>query len=355
MSGANSGTPAQTGSLETAAADIGRILARESGTPEPQPRRDAPRSAPAPRVAEQEPPAELEPDETLPEGEEEAGEAEAEPDEDAGDEEAPDDEEDAEEPQAERERTVTVKLPDGTTQRVTESELRNSYLRVRDYTQKTMALAQDRKGFEAEREQVKLERAQYAQLLPALVEQYQQLVNPAVDWDRLFQENPAEYVRQQAIRRDLADRTEAAKQEGYRLFKLAEAEQQKNHADLLRREREMMGELVPAWKDEGNWAKARTFARDYARELGYTDEQIGTVTDHRAVMVLWQAGQYAAMLKRGRAVPLPPASTRTVTPAAPEPGPNPVRRRISEHTRNKQRLAQTGSVRDAAAVIRGLL
>ena len=106
---------------------------------------------------------------------------------------------------------VTVTLPDGKTDRVPESELAKSYLRVRDYTQKTMALAEERKAAQAEHEQVRTERAQYAQLLPALVEQYQQLVSPLIDWDRLFQENPAEYVRQQAIHRDLTERTEAAK------------------------------------------------------------------------------------------------------------------------------------------------
>ena len=355
MSGANSGNPAQAGSLETAAADIGKILARESGTPGPAPRREPPRSDPDPRGTEREPPAELEPEETLPEGEEEAEEADALPEEDAGDDEAPDDEEGDEEQEAARERMVTVKLPDGTTGRVPESELANSYLRVRDYTQKTMQLAEERKTVHAEYEQVKTERAQYAQLLPALVEQYQQLASPPIDWDRLYAENPAEYVRQQAIRRDLAERTEAAKQEGLRLFQLAQQEEQKNRAELLKRERQLIAEAVPAWRDDAAWNKARAAARDYARELGYTDEQIGSVTDHRAVMVLWQAGQYAAMLKRGRAVPLPPASTRAATPAAPEPGTNTVRRRTSELTRNKQRLAKTGSVRDAAAVIRGLL
>lgn len=355
MSGA-SGTPApEAGSLDQAAANIGRILARESGTPSPAPRREPPRSDPAPRGQEQAPPAEEEPEETLPEGEEEVDETEAPPEEDAGDDEAPDDEEGDDEQPQRRERMVTVTLPDGTTDRVPESELAKSYLRVRDYTQKTMHVAEERKALESERQAVQTERAQYAQLLPALVEQYQQLASPPIDWDRLYAENPAEYVRQQAIRRDLQERTEAAKAEGLRLFHLAQAEERQKHAELLTRERQLLGELVPAWKDEAAWNKARAFAREYAKELGYTDEQIGSVTDHRAVFVLWQAGQHAAMLKRGRAIPLPPASTRVATPAAPEPGTNTVRRRTSEHTRNKQRLAKTHSVRDAAAVIRGLL
>lgn len=353
MSGA-SGTPADAGSLDTAAAEIGRLLARESGTPSPAPRREPPRSDPAPRGQEQAPPAEEEPEETLPEGEE-VDDTDAEPEDDAGDDEAPDDGEEGDEPDQPRERMVTVTLPDGTTGRVPESELAKSFLRVRDYTQKTMALSEERRAFEGERQAVQTERAQYAQLLPALVEQYQQLASPQIDWDRLYQENPAEYVRQQAIHRDLEQRTEAAKQEGFRLFQLAQQEERQKHAELLTRERQLLGELVPAWKDEAQWNKARAFAREYAKELGYTDEQIGTVTDHRAVFILWQAGQHAAMLKRGRAIPLPPASTRVATPAAPDPGTNTIRRRTSEHTKAKQRLAKTHSVRDAAAVIRGLL
>src|SRR6187551_2733277 len=188
MSGANSGNPTQVGSLETAAADIGKILARE-GNQGPAPRREPPRPDPAPRGTEREPPAEPEPDETLPEAEDETEEVDTEAEDDAGDDEAPDDEEGDEEQQP-RERMVTVKLPDGTTGKVPESELANSFLRVRDYTQKTMALSEERKSFEVERQQVQTERAQYAQLLPALVEQYQQLASPPIDWDRLYQENP---------------------------------------------------------------------------------------------------------------------------------------------------------------------
>jgi hypothetical protein len=137
-----------------------------------------------------------------------------------------------------------------------------------------------------------------------------------------------------------------------RLQQISEHEARQERAQLLRRERDLVGELVPAWRDEAAWTKAKTQAREYAVDLGYSDADIRTVTDHRAVMILWQAAQYAAMAKRGRALPAPQPVSQATPPA---PGPHPLRRRVTEHTRAKQRLAQSHSIHDAAAVIRGLL
>jgi len=346
------GTPAPTdagSSMDTAETAIGRILAREGQPGRPTDRGQAPRQAPAPRgqeaaPQEAEPEAEAEPDEALPE------EGEPEPD-DAGEEEADAEGEDSEDGSP-KPRFFTVKLPDGKTEQVPEEELVRGYQRTRDYTQKTMVLAEARKALEQHYEAVRTERQQYAQLLPALVEQYKQLAAPEIDWERLYHDNPAEYVRQQAIRRDLQDRQNAAAEEQQRLYAISQREAQEERHRLLQTERQAVGELVPAWRDEAAWNKARLAARNYAADLGYSDADIATVTDHRAVMILWQAAQYAAMAKQGRPVPQP-QQTRQAT--APDPGPHPLRRRVSEQTRAKQRLAQTHSVRDAAAVIRGLL
>ena len=189
------GTPAPTdagSSMDTAETAIGRILAREGQPGRPTDRGQAPRQAPAPRgqeaaPQEAEPEAEAEPDEALPE------EGEPEPD-DAGEEEADAEGEDSEDGSP-KPRFFTVKLPDSKTEQVPEEALVRGYQRTRDYTQKTMVLAEARKALEQHYEAVRTERQQYAQLLPALVEQYKQLAAPEIDWERLYHDNPAEYVR----------------------------------------------------------------------------------------------------------------------------------------------------------------
>jgi hypothetical protein len=282
--------------------------------------------------------------------EEEAPEADDEELEDEGEAEEPEDEE-AEDEDAPKERFFTVKI-DGKTEQVPESELVKGYQRQRDYTQKTMALSESYRQFAAHEQAVRTERAQYAELIPALMQQIQQLQTPNIDWDRLYNENPHAYVREFAKQQEIQARQQAAAVEMQRLQQISEVETRQERARLLRQERELVGELVPAWKDEAAWTKAKTLARDYAVDLGYTDADIRTVTDHRAVMILWRAAQHAMMEKRGRALPQP-APTRAAV--APDPGPHPLRRRVTEHTRAKQRLSQSHSLQDAAAVIRGLL
>jgi hypothetical protein len=354
MSGAtSSGTPVDTGStLDNAAADIGKILARESGQARAPDRQQAPRREPTPRVREDAAPqAEAEPDEALPDEGDEGQEPEELEEDDAGEEEAPEEGEETEDGSP-REQLFTVKLPDGKEARVPASELVRGYQREQDYTRKMMAFHEQRRVAEQDFQAIKTERAQYAELIPILQQQLHQAAFPQIDWERLRQENPVEYAIRRQDQRELLDQIQAGEAEKQRVQYVTALQDRAARTELLQRERAAAGELVPVWKSDEAWDKARAQARAYATELGYSADDIRTVTDHRAVFILWQAAQHAAMMKKGRALPQP-APVRQL--AAPAPGPHPLRRRVTEHTRNKQRLAQTHSVRDAAAVIDGLL
>jgi hypothetical protein len=349
------GNPAATDAgsgMASAETAISRILARDSGQPGRASRQDAPRQAPAPRGQDRgaPPEAEANPVEALHSDEEEAPEADDEELPEEGEAEEPEEEE-AEGEEAEAEPVFTIKI-NGKTEQVPQSELLRGYQRHRDYTQKTMAFAEYQRAFAEHEQAVRVERAQYAELIPALMQRIQTLTEPNIDWDRLYNENPHAYVREFAKQQERQAQQQAAAVEMQRVQQISEQEARQERAHLLRRERELVGELVPAWRDEAAWTKAKTQAREYAVDLGYTDADIRTVTDHRAVMILWQAAQYAAMAKRGRALPSPAPVPQA---APPSPGPHPLRRRVTEHTRAKQRLAQSHSIHDAAAVIRGLL
>jgi hypothetical protein len=359
-----SGTQQQTGSpaptragstLEEAAASIGAILDRDSGSPDVPGRQPVPRREPPSRTETAAPPddAETGPRETLAETDDGEIDDVILPDdaEEEGPDEATDEAEDTEETEP-KARMLTVKL-DGRNVQLPEQEVIDGYLRTSDYSRKTMAHAEERKALAVEAYALRTERAQYAELLPRLQEQYRAFTEIVPEPDpNLLQTDPVEYMRQRAYRDDLDRKQQAAAQEMHRLQQLSEVEQKRERMALLIRERELIKERVPAWADDNRWKQVATTARNYAAELGYTEEQIREVTDHRAVMVLWQAARYAQLAKQGKAVPNPPR--REASPS-PEPGPHPTRRRLSAHTINKQRLAKSHSVADAAAVIRGLL
>jgi hypothetical protein len=360
MSGAQQANPTQAGSVETAAASIEALLDRETGTPDAPRRPTAPRREPPARSEEPTAPreAETESSETLSESDDNEDDLFALPDDEPDSEEATadDEAEDSDEPE---QRAFTVRI-DGKEVRVTETELKNGYLRQQDYSRKTMTLSENDKqlrqyadAVRAAEAELRKERAQYAELLPVLNEQIQQLRGQIGEPDpALLNTDFQEYMRQRVIYDDLQKREQAAQTEGYRLWQLGEQERQRNHAALLAKERELIKEKVPAWASDERWKQAAGTARKYAEEMGYSDEEIRQVTDHRAVMILYAASRYAQIMKEGRATPNPP---RVQQAAPPDPGPHPTRRRLSVHTQNKQRLAKSHSVADAAAVIRGLL
>ena len=110
-------------------------------------------------------------------------------------------EEDENSEEEEQPQVFTVKV-DGKEVEVTLEELQKGYSRTQDYTRKTQQIAEVRKHAEAELQAVRAEREQYAHLLGALEAQVQQAAQPQIDWDRLYSEDPIEWVRQRELMRD---------------------------------------------------------------------------------------------------------------------------------------------------------
>jgi hypothetical protein len=72
---------------------------------------------------------------------------------------------------------------------ITVEELKAANLRQRDYTRKTQELAEQRKALEAQYSEIERERAQYAQMLPALQQRLEQKEQEP-DWDTLYDTDP---------------------------------------------------------------------------------------------------------------------------------------------------------------------
>jgi hypothetical protein len=108
--------------------------------------------------------------------------------------------------------TFTVKI-DGKEEAVPLDELLKGYQRTADYTRKTQALAEQRKAAEAELNAVREERATYSQLLTALQQQLQQQQESPVDMERLYREDPIEWVRQTELARQRSEKLAASQAE----------------------------------------------------------------------------------------------------------------------------------------------
>lgn len=289
------------------------------------------------------------------ESEEETETAASEED-DSGVEDAPEGEsseeqsEEEEEPEEEeQQQTFTVKV-DGKEVTVTLDELQKGYSRTQDYTRKTQQIAEVRKQVEAETQAVRAEREQYAQLLGALQAQLQSS-EPQVDLDRLYHEDPIEWVRQKEVMRERQEKLGAIQAEQQRLSQLAQYEQQRAMEAQLASQQEALLAALPEWKDPKKAKAEKALVIESAKAAGFTDEDLKSVYDHRLVLLLRKAAMYDQMVSKRQGI-------KPVVNNGPRPAKPGAAGRVStttEATRAKQRLAKTGRVDDAASAIELLL
>lgn len=270
---------------------------------------------------------------------------------DASDEESTEEQSEDEEEQKEEDQpqTFTVKV-DGKDVTVTLEELQKGYSRTQDYTRKTQQIAEVRKQVEAETQAVRAERAQYAQLLGALQAQLQ-ATEPQVDLDRLYQEDPIEWVRQKEVLRERQEKAMAIQAEQQRLAQLQQAEQQRATEEYLLQQKDALLSALPEWKDPKKAKAEKALVVESAKAAGFSEDDLKNVYDHRLVLLLRKAGLYDQMMSKRQGI-------KPVVSNGPRPAKPGAAGRVStttESTRAKQRLAKTGRIDDAASAIELLL
>ena len=283
-------------------------------------------------------------------------EAAASEDDESGVEDAPDEEtseeqsgEEEEQEEQEQPQTFTVKI-DGKEVAVTLDELQKGYSRTQDYTRKTQQIAEVRKQVEAETQAVRAERGQYAQLLGALQAQLQ-ASEPQVDLDRLYNEDPIEWVRQKEVLRERQEKAYAIQAEQQRLVQLSQQEQQQSMQQHLESQKDALLAALPEWKDPKKAKLEKAMLIESAKSAGFSDEDLKSVYDHRLVLLLRKAALFDQMVSKRQGIK--PVVNNGPRPA--KPGAAGRVSTTSEVTRAQQRLAKTGRVDDAADAIYKLL
>jgi uncharacterized protein (DUF3084 family) len=292
----------------------------------------------------------------LADGSDEDLEAAASEDDESGVEDAPDEdsseeqsEEDEEPEEQEQPQTFSVKV-DGKEVSVTLDELQKGYSRTQDYTRKTQQIAEVRKQVEAETQAVRAERGQYAQLLGALQAQLQSSESQ-VDLDRLYNEDPIEWVRQKEVLRDRQEKAYAIQAEQQRLIQLSQQEQQQSMQQHLESQKDALLAALPEWKDQKRAKLEKAMLIESAKSAGFSDEDLKSVYDHRLVLLLRKAALFDQMVSKRQGI-------KPVTNNGPRPAKPGAAGRVSTTTevvRAQQRLAKTGRVDDAADAIYKLL
>jgi hypothetical protein len=328
--------PSELGLADAAAA----IAALDAPPAQPEPERKA--KAPA-EVEETEASAESV-DETASEEDEAPQDDGSSSEEETEEVEATDDDQDDDQ----EETLVTVKI-NGKEQQISLKEAIAGYQRNADYSQKTQALAQERKALEAERNNVLVERTQYSQLLNALGQQLQQFVAQEPNWEELHRNDPLNYPIIRDQWRDYKDRLAATQVEQARLQQISEIENQGRLRDIVVQGQNYLREKVPEWRDEKTWESAKVKLREYGKKVGYTEEELRQAYDPRALIVLDKARKYDELVANR------PKPVKGNTPKPMKSGgKSNVPTRSTDFARASQRLKSSGHVNDAAALF-GLL
>lgn len=253
--------------------------------------------------------------------------------------------EDTPEEQPEQPQSFTVKV-DGEEVAVTLDELRNGYSRTQDYTRKTMEVAEQRKAAEAELQAVRQEREQYEQLLPQLRAYLEEQLAPSEDLQALRYSDPGEYAARMEENRQIRERIQAVTAEQTRLAETTSRESQQARQQTVQTELAKLVKALPEWNDP----KVRDETMQAAISYGFTPEEINDTIDHRAFVILRKAALYDRLKAKAPETAKKVEAVKTARPGgASQPS------KVTDLTRSKQRLAKTGNVNDAAAVLLKML
>ena len=247
-------------------------------------------------------------------------------------------------------QTFTVKV-DGQEVEVTQEELINGYSRQQDYTRKTQELSQQRKTIEQKQSELEQRDAIYSQLLPKMEAQLNSALGEEPDWNSLYEDDPVGYVREKQLWDEQKQKLEAVQAEQQRLQQESFAEQQKIIQQQVEEGQTKLLEVIPEWQNQEVASKEKAEIANYATNvLGYTQEEINSVYDWRALLGLRKAWLSDKIAENVKKKPTQKAPARVA-----RPGTTNKRTTVTPAKKAKQRLAKTGKVQDAAKVFEQLI
>lgn len=187
-------------------------------------------------------------------------------------------------------------------------EWKEGNLRHADYTRKTMALADERKAFEAEKAQV----SELASKLNDAQAEIQALMDTtSIDWDELREYDPAEYLKQKELQEKRQEAIANAK--GLK----SEVDQSSNQAVIAEEQQKLLA-ANPAWLDKGGkttdaYQSDMKLMQEYLGENGFTDSEVNSLLQAKYWQTILKAAKFDAQKKKSAALEKKVKKTPLVT------------------------------------------
>ena len=226
--------------------------------------------------------------------------------EESEEEEAEEAEEESEETEGEEEEELYAVTVNGEEVAVSLDELLSGYSRQSDYTRKTQEIAGDRKEMEAlqqqynsEIAQIQQERQQYMDALPNVMQGSMGELEKfaTVDWNALRENDPIEYVTTREQYREAQEKIQGLQNEQARAAQTQQAQMQKAQQEMLQVEKGKLVEALPDWGVPDKQKDIATGLQSYAKEQGFTSDELNSLIDHRSILVLLKAQKYDQLQK----------------------------------------------------------
>lgn len=253
---------------------------------------------------------------------------------------------DSEEAEEQPTRKFRIKAA-GEEREVTEQELIEGYQLGADYTKKTQKLSDERKSVEAERakiqEATKL-RDQYAQRLQ-MMEQFLNQQNKGENLEALKEMDPIGYAVKVAEMSQREKQLAVLQQEQQRIAQQQQAEQSERLQYHLAEESQKLTSVIPGYSNPKEGDSIRKDIREYAKSIGWSDQELAGLYDSRAVLSLYHGMKYAKLQSNKPQVNKKLEAAPKMLKAGTSQSRN---SEAEQNNKLRAKLQQTGKVRDAA-------
>lgn len=192
---------------------------------------------------------------------------------------------------------VTVKV-DGEELEVPLKEALEGYIRTKTFHSRLNQLREAATTVEQEAVKVAKNRDKYSELLDTLTTQLDSLVPKEPDWDKLAEQDPRAAYDTRVAWDKFKEQRAALESEKARIATEKEAESTENLRKYVVAERGKMLSAVPDWNDSKIRERDQKAMSATAKAVGFSDDEISTVYDHRMMRVLLKAAKYDRLMAR---------------------------------------------------------
>jgi len=252
--------------------------------------------------------------------------------------------------EVEERKTYRVKAG-GEEKDVTLDELVSGYQKGEDYTKKSQTLAEARKKVEAHAHEVQQAmqiKEEYAQRL-AQVEQFLMSDNEQVNLEELKENDPIQYAIKVAEQTETNKKINLLRQERAKVQQQQQAYQAQQQHAVVQNEAKLLSEKVKEFSDPKKAEQIKSDIRNFGKSVGFSDQELSQVYDHRHVLILQKAMEYDKLQQSKAGV----TKKLTNAPKMAKKGKKVIN--SDTYTKQKKRLKSSGKLTDAVDVFKNFI